>query len=1849
MLAFPKRYMVEAARLVGSIPSRARMLITAALLAAVGLASFAVYWDITHAFSGGSGDWNDPYVITTCAQLQSIGTGNDDHRAAFVLGNDIDCTGVNFIPIGDTNIHSQSFDSRLPYGGRFDGAGHTISNLTAGDATAEYIGLFAELKGAYIYNLIIDNASTTGRRRVGALAGKASDSGIVGVRVINSNITLSPSGLDKLGGIVGDSDHSYFYASSVSSTTVQVPSGVGAVETGGIVGYSKESYYSNIYTTATVSVPSGNAAGVIGSIERDNLTNIYASSTVTASGAAGIIYSARFHGSGAQNTYQSRLANSYVGGRTTGSTVALGLVGTLSTHAHIDIENVFVIGPVTGAGSKAIYGGNPAERTLTNVYYDSVKTGVADCDFGWTTECIEENSAGYYTLSSNVPLSSWDFVNTWQTTATYPTLRKVPYAPTLSSTAVSTCAGLTAAIRANQDGWITLSNDIDCAGDTNLIPIGTTSDMIFSGRLDGNDHTIAGVTYDRVDSGQPNEVDFGFFKALYGTRINDTAFAGGGINSHTSLTNESNWTGGLAGSGHGVMLDGVHSTVPVEGGLGTGGLFGSSMSNLIVNSSVDADILALYTDDSGADWAGGYIGWGGFADIRDSTYEGAITSGEIIGGFIGKAVKANLNNVQATTTLTALYDYAAGGLIGYIWNYPNTSSTTITNSRSNVTFVSQDYGGFFDMGGFVGEGQYISIVNGTTTVAVENSTAPSTSNTDGIGGFIGYMDITDTTHPLTNLYGELMVTLDSTINSRNVYNIGGIIGASFGWDYGSPPITNVYASTTIILGSGSSHPNNAGYFGSVIGDIDLADMTGATGDLYVFIDGDPSVTAVRNIGGLAGEFDSGDVATSYAESILDITAYSATYVGGLLGDMHSGTVDGSGARASMDISVNAPSYIGGLIGYADTVDISESFDESDIAIASGQNGTSESVYIGGLVGMLSGGSVTDAYASTTLDIASAVAAAEGGNAIGGLVGNATNGAATSNTYASGPLTLTSSLGTATFSNVGGLIGLSNNSSNSISDGFAASVVSAASGSVHVGAFVGSTTGAETFSNIAYDATRSGLSLCTGVNGTDPIWCSIENVASADTGFFYDASNEPLVSWDFGSVWDEHSCDYPTLSIFLTLWGGSCGGGASAPSLSTAAASGIAETGATLNGSIDSEGSDTPTVRGFAYGLTAAYGATTTENGTFSTGSYSASASSLTCNTTYHFASYAMSGDGTGYGSDTTFTTSACTTGGGGGGSSHHSSSGTRDTTPPAIFNVHSAINADGSVTIDWETDEEASTQIEYGPTQCLGVQSPITDAGSDMKTKHAVTLPPSACKNSAHFSALAVDIFGNRSVSPGHSNNVLLCPASSPAPAPELLSCQLDPVAPTTPVVPAAPSEPAAPIVPAEPAGPSSPIVPIPTTDGGGGGGHHVIVNNDEPTTDDRVVPVDINPPADAVLVVISDPSDPENTVTLPATDTTITWDLCGTAPECPPGEHEVAVYFVDQDGHHSETTTSRVQLASAGFALLEDASSTPALTFDTLVPFARSLLDALATPLKSAGLAVGTFSILWAFFSTLKTFGDIPAILGRGISGMFPVGYLRRRDRPWGTVYDSRTRRPLDPAVVTLYTESGKEVKTVITDMDGRFGFLAATGRYFIKAEKGHHTFPAHEAAGVDPVFPNPYLGGPIEAGPEGVVIRDIPLDPTDFDWNEYEKYQKGLYKFFSKFDRPLAYLSLILTPLGAAVSVVVAAMSPTVFNLGFVALYVVVGVFYLGGLGPRLYGLLRNAAGEPLPFAVVRALRPGTESGVKAVADHFGRFYLLLPAGDAFDIKVEARTGENAYTPIYQRTYTGLKGHFNETIEIR
>jgi len=101
-----------------------------------------------------------------------------------------------------------------------------------------------------------------------------------------------------------------------------------------------------------------------------------------------------------------------------------------------------------------------------------------------------------------------------------------------------------------------------------------------------------------------------------------------------------------------------------------------------------------------------------------------------------------------------------------------------------------------------------------------------------------------------------------------------------------------------------------------------------------------------------------------------------------------------------------------------------------------------------------------------------------------------------------------------------------------------------------------------------------------------------------------------------------------------------------PTVTTGAASALTTTGATLNGTVSSNGASTTVT--FDYGLTTGYGNTVTATQSplavgASGSAVSAALTGLPCNTLYHFRAKGVNNAGTTNGNDLTFTTSTCPT------------------------------------------------------------------------------------------------------------------------------------------------------------------------------------------------------------------------------------------------------------------------------------------------------------------------------------------------------------------------------------------------------------------------------------------------------------------------------------------------------------------------------------------------------------------------------------------------------------------------------
>lgn len=158
--------------------------------------------------------------ISTPQQLIDIDRTGNDYNTVYILDNDIDMAGINFIPIGTYDDH---------FAGMFDGNGHTISNITinrtfAADNELNYVGIFG-YSSALIVNLTLDNINITVHSDpdnylyVGILSGYLAGDAY-NVHVINSSITIDGIIKGAIGGLFGKSSGDILRTSTDTDITI---------------------------------------------------------------------------------------------------------------------------------------------------------------------------------------------------------------------------------------------------------------------------------------------------------------------------------------------------------------------------------------------------------------------------------------------------------------------------------------------------------------------------------------------------------------------------------------------------------------------------------------------------------------------------------------------------------------------------------------------------------------------------------------------------------------------------------------------------------------------------------------------------------------------------------------------------------------------------------------------------------------------------------------------------------------------------------------------------------------------------------------------------------------------------------------------------------------------------------------------------------------------------------------------------------------------------------------------------------------------------------------------------------------------------------------------------------------------------------------------------------------------------------------------------------------------------------------------------------------------------------------------------------------------------------------------
>ncbi len=218
---------------------------------------------------GSSGSEDDPWQIATLCQLQDIRSAPAAH---YRLAGDIEAG-----PSRDWRA-GEGFASIADFSGSLDGAGFRIFHLKVRSEALEDVGMFAQLQGGLLQQVVLVNAQLWGSVNVGALVGRNE-----GGRIVNSGATGSLFGGQVAGGLVG------INAGTISGSAAQLTTESGGQVAGGLVGRNLAG------GSIDTSYAGGSVSGAVqsGGLVADNqgsVTDSYTTAFVTGEGlVAGLV------------------------------------------------------------------------------------------------------------------------------------------------------------------------------------------------------------------------------------------------------------------------------------------------------------------------------------------------------------------------------------------------------------------------------------------------------------------------------------------------------------------------------------------------------------------------------------------------------------------------------------------------------------------------------------------------------------------------------------------------------------------------------------------------------------------------------------------------------------------------------------------------------------------------------------------------------------------------------------------------------------------------------------------------------------------------------------------------------------------------------------------------------------------------------------------------------------------------------------------------------------------------------------------------------------------------------------------------------------------------------------------------------------------------------------------------------------------------------------------------------------------------------------------------------------------------------------------------------------------------
>jgi hypothetical protein len=172
---------------------------------------------------------------------------------------------------------------------------------------------------------------------------------------------------------------------------------------------------------------------------------------------------------------------------------------------------------------------------------------------------------------------------------------------------------------------------------------------------------------------------------------------------------------------------------------------------------------------------------------------------------------------------------------------------------------------------------------------------------------------------------------------------------------------------------------------------------------------------------------------------------------------------------------------------------------------------------------------------------------------------------------------------------------------------------------------------------------------------------------------------------------------------------------------------------------------------------------------------------------------------------------------------------------------------------------------------------------------------------------------------------------------------------------------------------------------------------------------------------------------------------------------------------------------------------------------------------------------------------------------------------------------------------------------------------------------------------------------GRDGLVVKNIPLDPIGFDWNQFAKSDRRLLRFYRQINALQSKIANGFFTFGFIASVVLLFLSYQPLNIAIAVLYTIVGAVYsLSHRAPPSGLVEEKRRGWPVPFAILRVFSfDGRTEVAHSVCDKYGRYYCLVPPGD-YRVQVERRDARGAYEKVLTQPITAPHGIIRKKFRI-